>query len=107
MMSAVKRRQVRDIIDAVRRILLDDWDPLSVGSNPNLYDEYDFFLGRIMKDLANATDASQVADTLEAIARDYLEVPGIQRECCDAAASQLFKLRRATPSWPRNAGTLS
>jgi hypothetical protein len=48
-----ERGRVRDLIDQVRRILLEVWDPLGVGGMPGLSDEYDFVLGKVMSGLAN------------------------------------------------------
>jgi hypothetical protein len=36
-------------VEAVRAILLRDWDPLSVGENPNLTDEYDAYIPGLLR----------------------------------------------------------
>ena len=86
-------------MDQVRRVLLDEWDPLSVGPNPNLADEYDDVLGKVMACLAPNPPADVIADLLEELERDYLCLPQPRREPCRAAAS-LASLRRATEPWP-------
>ena len=45
------RELVHQRIARVRRVLLDQWDPLNVGDNRKLSDEYDSYLGEIVKAL--------------------------------------------------------
>lgn len=45
-------------VEALRAILLRDWDPLSIGENPHLADEYDSYIPGLLdlidKDCASA-----------------------------------------------------
>jgi hypothetical protein len=45
-------------VDEIRAILLADWDPLNIGDNPRLSDEYDSYIPRILKLVT--TGASQI-----------------------------------------------
>jgi hypothetical protein len=38
----------KSLIDAVREILLSDWDPILIGDNPNLFDEYDSYVYEVV-----------------------------------------------------------
>lgn len=91
---------MRDLIDQVRCILLEDWDPLGVGGMPALSDEYDFVLGKVMSGLATASDRDEVVCMLEELERDFLCLPEPRPDLCRRAAEELFALRRATAKWP-------
>ena len=49
----------------VRSILLKEWDPLCIGGNLNLADEYDTFLPRLVDLLASEAGIELVAQYLE------------------------------------------
>jgi hypothetical protein len=51
-------------VERIRRVLLKDWDPLCVGSNPNLADEYDDYLLGILKALDAGESAEAIAELL-------------------------------------------
>jgi hypothetical protein len=53
----------------IRTILLKDWDPLGVGDNPNLANEYDDYIPGILRLL----DAHCTVDQLERYLRDIEE----------------------------------
>lgn len=38
----------KSLLDEVREILLSEWDPILIGDNPNLFDEYDFYAHEIV-----------------------------------------------------------
>ena len=40
---------IKSLIQSIRAILLNDWDPLIVGDNPHLSDEYDDYIPAIVK----------------------------------------------------------
>jgi hypothetical protein len=55
----------------LRKILLDIWDPIGIGANPNLADEYDGYLSRLvdLAELPSGVDAvelelKRIEDTL-------------------------------------------
>lgn len=58
------------VITNIREIFLKDWDPLDVGDNPNLIDEYDAYIPRILKALRNKASESEVAEVLHNIEVD-------------------------------------
>ena len=56
------------MLRSVRAILLLDWDPLDIGDNPNLADEYDAYIPgilRLMRERAAADEISQYLEILE------------------------------------------
>jgi len=54
------KKSAKSKIDRVRQILLSDWDPIVVGGNPKLQDEYDSFIGRILSFLSTKTQPDLV-----------------------------------------------
>jgi regulator of sirC expression with transglutaminase-like and TPR domain len=58
------RELIHQRIARVRRVLLDQWDPLYVGDNRKLADEYDGYLGEIVKALDEPVSVEQLARLL-------------------------------------------
>lgn len=85
-MSAVELR------DRLRAILLSEWDPLCVGDNPNLVDEYDRDLPALLALLQRDTDQATIAKALERIEREEL---GMQSPSSgiEKAATQIWLLK--------------
>ena len=96
--SDPNRQRVKRLVDDVRRILLDRWDPLFVGGNPRLADEYDDALGSVMACLA----ASPTRETIvEMLSEDWYGVePDLP--ACEDAADHLLALVRANAPWPNS-----
>jgi hypothetical protein len=70
-----------DRVQNIRTILLEDWDPLGVGDNPHLSDEYDAYIPGILRLLDNHCPADQLERYLLGIEEKWELTP-------DAAASQ-------------------
>jgi hypothetical protein len=54
-------------VQRLRRILLEDWDPLVVGDNPHLSDEYDDLIPGILYLLDHHCTAEQLREHLASI----------------------------------------
>jgi len=89
----VDRKAALRRIDEVRRVLLADWDPLSIGSNPMLSDEYDFCLGKVLKAL-DTGEAERIVDLLIEM-ENYLGVGQANRESLAPVARRLLELPSA------------
>lgn len=63
-------------IDQIRQILLRYWDPLGVGDNPNLADEYDAYLSAIYKILNSHGTSDQLMVHLQNIEENSLGMAG-------------------------------
>jgi hypothetical protein len=87
----VDRKAVRQRIDQVRQVLLADWDPLQVGANQMLSDEYDSYLGKIMKSL-DSGDPEQIVDALAKIEDDLGVGPVDDRAALLPIAWRLLEL---------------
>jgi hypothetical protein len=68
-------------VQNIRTILLEDWDPLGVGDNPHLTDEYDAYIPGILRLVDNHCPADQLERYLLDIEEKWELTP-------DAAASQ-------------------
>jgi len=53
--------RAREIQDAIRQILLHDWDPIGVQDVPQAQDEYDSYIGSVYRLLATGATDDQVA----------------------------------------------
>lgn len=71
-------------VDSIRVILLKDWDPLGVGDNPNLADEYDSYIPAILRLLDSHCTVEQLEQYLLGIEKNWELTP-------DEAASRAAK----------------
>jgi hypothetical protein len=69
----------------VRTILLKEWDPLNVGDNPNLADEYESYLPELLKFLKAHHSIHEIADYLEGIENSFGITPPSARRVKAAA----------------------
>ena len=58
--------------EEVKNILMNDWDPIGVKSNPNAKAEYDQYALRIVGMLYNGTTQDSLADYLDKIVTEDL-----------------------------------
>jgi hypothetical protein len=59
-----------------RTILMNEWDPLDVGDNPHLSDEYDAYIPRVLQMIAEGSIAEDIARYLKKIEEDELGLIG-------------------------------
>jgi hypothetical protein len=71
--------------DEVRSILPRDWDPLCIGDNPNLSDEYDEFLPKLLRLLDAGKSVTAIAAYLVSV-ENYLEILPRPEEAMQVAA---------------------
>jgi hypothetical protein len=62
-----KKKRVREIQEAIGRILLHDWDPIEVRSEPLAQSEYDSYAGGVYRLLASMASEQEIADHLRKI----------------------------------------
>lgn len=63
------------IQDSIRKVLVDEWDPIGVRGVPGAVDEYDSYIGRIYQILRGSRSTIEIVDFL---ARIELEEVGVQ-----------------------------
>lgn len=91
--NLMDRELVHQRVARIRRVLLDQWDPLYVGDNPKLADEYDSYLSKIVKALDERVSVEHLARLLADIEDGWFdETYKAERwEACLAAAHVLLE----------------
>jgi len=86
--------RVRHIQEAIRQILLQDWDPISVRHAPEAQDEYDGYVDGVYRLLASGASADAVAEHLCAIERGNMGLKPARARARDrlAVAAKLCRL---------------
>lgn len=57
----------KKLISDIRSVLINDWDPIGIGNNPNLSDEYDSYIGTIISILKQKLPIEAIIAFLENI----------------------------------------
>ena len=68
-----KGKNHKKLIAEIRSILIKHWDPIGVGINPNLADEYDAYIGCIIKMLCNNCSPAELASFLQYVEYEEIE----------------------------------
>jgi len=72
----VDKKRWKETAREIRRVLLEEWDPIEVRDEPLAQEEYDRYIGRIYRLLAeNASDDELAAYLLE-IETDWMGLTG-------------------------------
>ena len=69
---APRRQRVLQIQNAIREILLHQWDPIGVATVAEAQDEYDSYIGGIYRLIASGAGSERIAAHLADIARDEM-----------------------------------
>jgi hypothetical protein len=67
MMERHERAKYERLHKAVREVLTRDWDPLGVGDNPSLQDEYDSYVGPVCRFLLSGGEHKAISDYLRQV----------------------------------------
>jgi hypothetical protein len=89
----MSRREDAQLRSAIHDVLIREWDPLSVGTNPLAQDEYDSYIPGVQRLLAQGCDAYKLTaylDRLERVSMGLREGSGRGRE----VAGKLLAIRR-------------
>ena len=62
-----RKAQSREIVKAIRNVLLSDWDPIGIKDEPNAQDEYDGYVSGVHQLRASGATAVQRAEYLRNI----------------------------------------
>lgn len=84
----------RQLVEKIRTVLLRDWDPLGIGENPCLRDEYDSYLPELLR-ILNAPSVSREAIMayLKAVETDQMGLTE-DLKCIAISAQNLVDLVR-------------
>lgn len=89
-----KRTGAREL----RRILMDEWDPIGVADIPEAADEYDSYLGQIARRLREGAPADEIAAFLNEVEEERMGLGSFAsaRSRSDALAVRLREWYAAT-----------
>jgi hypothetical protein len=78
------KREMRQLYkasaNAIREILLEFWDPINIGDQPNFADEYDSFIPKILQSLRKSPNDEVLFDLLAGIEEELsATIPDDQR----------------------------
>jgi hypothetical protein len=59
-------------LEAIKRLFLDEWDPIGVAEFPEACDEYDSYALQVFTSLHNGARAESIADYLSWLERDHM-----------------------------------
>ena len=74
-MDVEQNRNAR-LLHAIHKILLKDWDPLSIGSRPAMRDEYDEYLPKIFMYIQQDASESEIFEYLWRVETIIMEKRG-------------------------------
>jgi hypothetical protein len=88
----------------LRRLLMQDWDPIHVQGVPEAADEYDGYLSQIASRLRAGTTAEALATYLSWVEEEMMDLRGSaeSRANATAVAARIIQWYEAsTDAWPR------
>ncbi len=88
-MTDSREQRGKEIQDAIREILYRDWDPIGV-CDVAPKNEYDAYIGRIYRLLADKSDWKVIADELVKIERNEMGFDGIRTGSLQSVAEKLL-----------------
>ena len=66
------KETIRDGKRQIRRVFMEDWDPIGIRHEPNAQDEYDGYLGGVYDLLAREASEAEVVDYLHWVEADRM-----------------------------------
>ena len=85
------------LVEPVRRILMEDWDPIGVAGIPQAADEYDGYIPGVLGLVLRRATPSAIADHLDHICSERMELKPDRRRSMTAAAKLLSLLATRRP----------
>ena len=86
-----RNRRARAIQEAIRQVLLHDWDPIGIKGEPRAQDEYDAYVGGVYSLLASGASEAEIDRHLQHI---VVEAMGLADEAdCSDVARKLLALK--------------
>jgi len=70
----VEKEKSREIRVQIRRILMEEWDPIGVSETPEAADEYDLYIGGVYDLLARGASKADIFAYLRAVEVDRMEM---------------------------------
>ena len=76
-LKMILKAKSKNIISSVRTVLVNDWDPIEIGDNSNLFDEYDSYIGPIITMLRQNSTVEELVAFLEKTERTEMELSDV------------------------------
>ena len=73
---STRSRKAKEFQEAIRQVLLHDWDPIGVSDIPEAHDEYDSYVGGIYRLLASGASEYQIIERLYNLETVSMGLPG-------------------------------
>ena len=81
------------IQDSIRKVLLEDWDPIGIADVPECKDEYDSYIAPIYRILVGSRAGDDLVQALRKIERDEMGVGPASAEVLLPVAKKLLELK--------------
>ena len=90
--AAKPAKQALKIFDSIRQVLIKDWDPIGIGDEKGLADEYDAYIAPIYRILAGTRSENDLIEQLKRIEADEIGVGPTNLESLRSVAQKLLSL---------------
>ena len=70
----IRQKRGKEIVESIRKVLFEDWDPVGVNCNENLRDEYDDYIPGVYRILTGSRDPMDIMAYLKRAESDEIEV---------------------------------
>jgi hypothetical protein len=90
-MADARTQRALEVMDSIRQVLFQEWDPIGVNDNERVSDEYDSCIAPVYRLLAEGASAQAIAECLFKLEHD-LGVPGKSRDHLLLVANRLRAL---------------
>jgi hypothetical protein len=86
------KQRSREIRRNIRRVLMDEWDPIGVKDIPEAADEYDGYLGAIYGLIGRDASIAEISEYLRSVEVNQMGIGPSAKSCLDAIAASLKRL---------------
>jgi hypothetical protein len=69
-MADARTQRALEVMDSIRAILFEDWDPIGVNGNQNLRNEYDSYIAPMYRLLSEGASGAEITDYLFKLEHD-------------------------------------
>ncbi|HKP70718.1 MAG TPA: hypothetical protein VJV05_15630 [Pyrinomonadaceae bacterium] len=90
--SIKRHSRAAEIVNAIRDVFYEDWDPLGVNDYPSTNGEYYGYIGRVYRLLVGSRSEGDLIDTLREVERDEMGAGPSSHEKLHAVANKLLGL---------------
>ena len=88
----ILKRKSKNIISSIRSVLVNDWDPIEIGDNSNLFDEYDSYIGPIITMLRQSSTIEEIVAFLENTERTKMGISNVSVKRLHDVATKLINV---------------